>query len=185
MKKAAAILLLGILLFNGWGYRLLTTYMETRANRQLEAQLDQDQYDESQLISIRIPATNLAYYNNSLQYERVHGEIDIRGIRYEYCKQRIYNDSIELLCIPNRAVMKLQTARDNFFQLMNDLSQNSAGKNHRSHLNKHFSGDDYTPHCTQSINHPSVTSSTISHRDFVDVVSCFAITPDQPPEVIG
>ena len=185
MKKAAAILLLGILLFNGWGYRLLTSYMESRANSQLEAQLDDDQYDDSQLISIMIPATHLSYYNNSFQYERVHGEIEIRGLRYEYCKRRILNDSIEFLCIPNRAAMKMQTARDDFFQLMNDLPQNGLGTIPSSHIHRHFPADDYIPHGTQTINHPAVTSSTMSHPDVVAYSSHCVLTPDQPPELMG
>jgi hypothetical protein len=185
LKKAAAILLLGILLFNGWGYRLLTSYMESRANSQLEAQLDDDQYDESQLISIMIPATHLSYYNNSFQYEKVHGEIEIRGLRYEYCKRRILNDSIEFLCIPNRAALKMQTARDDFFQLMNDLPQNGLGTIPSSHIHRHFPADDYIPHGTQTINHPAVTSSTMSHPEVVDYSSHCVLTPDQPPELMG
>jgi hypothetical protein len=185
LKKSAAILLLGILLFNGWGYRLLTSYMESRANRQLEAKLDDGQYDESQLISIRIPATSLSYYNNSFQYERVHGEIDIRGIRYEYCKRRILNDSIEFLCIPNQGAMKMQTARDDFFQLMNDLSRNGLGKNPSSHLHRHIPADDYISHSMQPIDHPIVISSAMSHPDVADFSSWEALTPDQPPEIMG
>jgi len=159
--------------------------MESRANRQLEAQLDDDQYDESQLISIMIPATHLSYYNSSFQYERVHGEIEIRGLRYEYCKRRILNDSIEFLCIPNRAAMKMQTASDDFFQLMNDLPRNGLGKNPSSHIHRHFSADDYIPHGTRTINHPAVTSSTMPHRDVTDLSSSCALTPDQPPEIMG
>lgn len=186
MKKSAAILLLGILLFNGWGYRLLTSYMESRANRQLEAKLDDDQYDESQLISIRIPATHLSYYNNSFQYEKVHGEIDIRGLRYEYCKRRILNDSIEFLCIPNQAAMKMQTARDDFFQLTNDLARNGLGKTPSSHhIYRHFPADDYISHGMQPIDHPIVISSAMSHPDATDFSSHCVLTPDQPPEVIG
>jgi hypothetical protein len=186
LKKSAAILLLGILLFNGWGYRLLTSYMESRANRQLEAQLNDDQYDESQLISIRIPATHLSYFNSSLQYETVYGEIDIQGLRYKYCKRRILNDSIEFLCIPNRAAMNMQTARDDFFQLTNDLARNGLGKTPSSHhIYRHFPADDYTPHGMQTIDHPVVTSSTTSHPDVVHFSSWHALTPDQPPEVIG
>lgn len=185
MKKSAAILLLGILLFNGWGYRLLTSYMESRANHQFEAQLDDDQYDESQLISIRVPATRLSYYNNSFQYERVHGEIEIQGLRYEYCKRRILNDSIEFLCIPNQAAMKIRTAKDDFFQLMNDLSRNGPGKNPSSHIYRHFPSNDYISHGTQTIDHPIVISSAISHPDVVTFSSWCALTPDQPPEVMS
>jgi hypothetical protein len=185
LKKCAAILLLGILLFNGWGYRLLTSYMESRANHQLEVQLDNDQYDESQLVSIRIPATRLSYYNNSFQYERVRGEIEIRGLRYKYCKRRILNDSIEFLCIPNQAAMKMQTARDDFFQLMNDLSRNGLGKNSSSLIHRHIPADDYISHGTQTIHHPVVTPSAMSYPDVVVLSSWCALTPDQPPELVG
>jgi hypothetical protein len=185
LKKSAAILLLGILLFNGWGYRLLTSYMESRANHQLEAQLDDDQYDESQLISIRLPATDLSYYNNSFQYERIYGEIEIQGLRYEYCKRRILNDSIEFLCIPNQVAMKMQTARNDFFQLMNDLSRNGLDKNSSSHLHKHFPANDYISHGTQPVDQPIVISSAMSHPDIVVFSSWCALTPDQPPEVAG
>jgi len=61
-------LLLGILLFNQGGYRFVADYLEDKADQRLEAELDQDQYDATALISIKIP-TNLPYYSNSISYE--------------------------------------------------------------------------------------------------------------------
>jgi hypothetical protein len=81
--------------------------------------------------------------------------------------------------------MKMQTARDDFFQLMNDLSRNGLDKNSSSHLHRHIPADDYISYGTQPIDHPIVASSTMSHPDVVDFSSYCALTPDQPPEVIG
>lgn len=120
IKKAAAILLVGILFFNWFGYRLLNSFLQDRANALLELRLDNNNYDESQLISIKIPA-NLPYYTNSQQYDRVDGQISINGNHYNYVKRRLFNDSLEYLCIPSEEKTRLSNARDEFFKLVNDL----------------------------------------------------------------
>jgi hypothetical protein len=136
---------MGILCFNWFGYRLMTSWLEDRADRQLESRLDADNYDESQLLSIKVPSTHLSYYNSSRQFERVDGQIEIGGVAYKYVKRRLYNDSVELLCIPNHASMQLQTAKNDFFKLVNDLQLNGQGKKAGSHSNvsKNLSSVEY------------------------------------------
>lgn len=153
MKKLFAIVLLGILLFNWGGYRFVTDYLEARADQRLEAALDQENYDEAALISIKVP-TNLPYYSNSPTYERVDGSININGIAYKYVKRRIYNDSLEVMCIPNAVKAGLQTARDDFFRLANDLVSNTSAKkstDNHAHAVK-FSVQDYTTISTIVLN---------------------------------
>lgn len=133
LKRLAAILLLGILCFNWCGYRLLTSYLSDRADRDLEARLDDNNYDESQLISIKVPSTHLTYYNSSDKFERVDGRIEIGGVQYKYVKRRLFNDSVEVLCIPNQTGMNIQTAKNDFYKLVNDLQHNGQGKNTGSH----------------------------------------------------
>ena len=98
MKKTAAILLLGILTFNWVGYRYLLSYLEDRANTAFNSRLDSDNYDESDLISIKV-ANNLPY-TNAKKFERVNGQIEIAGVQYNYVKIKVSADSLELLCIP-------------------------------------------------------------------------------------
>lgn len=143
MKRFASILLLLILCFNWIGYRFLSAYLEDRANSRLEQQLDANSYDESQLITIKVPVEHLAYYNNSKEFERTDGQIDINGIEYKYVKKRIYKDSLEYLCIPNNDVMKLSTAKDEFFKLVNDLQHNGQDKKTSQHsgVSKNFIPD--------------------------------------------
>jgi hypothetical protein len=83
---------------------------------------------------------------NSQNYERVDGEIAIKGIQYKYVKRRFYNDSVELLCIPNLAKTGVQNARDDFFRLANDLATNNTSSKKstdHTHLTK-FSVQDFT-----------------------------------------
>jgi hypothetical protein len=128
LKCLAAILLMGILFFNWYGYQLLSNYLQERADQRLEASLDKKDYDETQLLSIKVPITSLSYYNSSANFERVDGQIEIKGVQYKYVERRIFKDSIEYRCIPNQMAMNLKSARETFFQLVNDLSHNGQEK---------------------------------------------------------
>ena len=128
MKRAAAILLLLIFLFNWFGYRLLSDYLQHRSDTRLELQLDQQQYNEASLIEIRVPL-NMPYQTVSSNFERYDGEIEFDGIHYKYVKRKVEKGELVLLCLPNENRMRLQSARDEFFKLVNDLQQSSQEKN--------------------------------------------------------
>ena len=127
MKKLAAILLVSVMLFNWFGYRILSDIIEHQADLALEQRLDNSDYDESQLITIKVPI-DLPYQTNWKEFERVDGEIEVDGIHYKYVKRTIYNDSLILLCLPHETKMKLQSARDEFFKLVSDLQNTSQSK---------------------------------------------------------
>jgi hypothetical protein len=177
-------LLLGIMLFNWFGYRLLIASMEENAKLKLEQQLDETNYDESELISIKVPASNLAYYTNSILFERIDGQIEIEGIQYKYVKRRLFQDSLELLCIPDQAAMRLQAARFNFFQLVNDLQHNCLGK--KSGLNtislEGFFADYYTLYNSLKLadSDQSLSPQLFDHP--AAIPSCYLLTAEQPPE---
>ena len=127
VKKIASIFFLGIFLFNWFGYRLLSSFLEQNANAALITSLDNNQYNEEDLISIKVPS-NLPYYTNSEHFTRRDGEIELNGIKYNFVKSRVYKDSIEYRCIPNTARMKLGKAKDKFYKLVNDLQHPSQNK---------------------------------------------------------
>jgi hypothetical protein len=185
LKKLFAITLLGILLFNWGGYRFVTDYLTNKADLRLEAQLDLDKYDEAALISIKIP-TNLPYYTNTVLYERVDGSINIKGVEYKYVKRRIYNDSLELICIPNATKMGMQNARDDFFRLANDLvASNSNKKATGSHGHAiKFSVQDYTAVQAMIINHATqcvrIAVNTLVFQHFKSI---YLSRLEKPPQV--
>jgi hypothetical protein len=184
VKRTASILLLAILSFNYFGYRVLTSYLEDKANRALEARLDGNNYDESQLISIKVPAVRMAYYSSSHQFERVDGQIEIGGVEYKYVKRRLFNDSLELLCIPNATVMNLRSAKDDFFKLVNDLQRPGQDKKTDGHpgFSKSFSTDYYTVNDPFSINEFSLLSSQNSFHYYFQIPSCSVPVAEQPPD---
>ncbi len=127
MKKFASIFFLSILLFNWIGYRLLSSLLEEKANTAFIASLDNNQYNDDDLITIKLPS-NIPYYTNSDHFNRMEGAIELNGKQYNFVKCRMYRDSIEYLCIPNNYRTKLTNARNEFYKVVNDLQHSSQGK---------------------------------------------------------
>lgn len=120
LKKIAAILFLLILAFNFCGYRWLLSYMEEKATVRLEQKLDAGDYDESQLVEVKIPA-KLLYHSNQTEYETFYGETEWNGEYYQYVKRKLSNDTLYLLCIAHTEKNKIQAVKTDFFKFVNDI----------------------------------------------------------------
>jgi hypothetical protein len=172
-------LLLLLFMFNWFGYRLLSDYMQYQADTKLEAQLDRDQYDASRLIEMRVPL-NMPYQLNSTDFERYDGEIEIDGIHYKYVKRKVEDGQLVLLCLPNDSKTQLQNASNDFFKLVNDLQ---TGKhNHQEHSIKNPITEYW-----QQVNHWAIerpVSTTNLFAIYTDQLPSFPsiTTPAQPPE---
>jgi hypothetical protein len=125
VKKLAALLFMSMLLYNVVGYRAVFSLLEKQSHQTLNQQLDAMGYEEQELITIKVPIDELPYYTNSSIFERTNGTISVEGITYQYVERRIFNDSLEMRCIPNALATNLTNARDLFFQLVNDLQHNN------------------------------------------------------------
>ncbi|MET0637433.1 MAG: hypothetical protein ABWZ25_15485 [Chitinophagaceae bacterium] len=101
MKRPIAILLIAIHAFNFAGYTLVFDILIKRSDSQLVARLDKSNYDERNLVEVKIPL-NLPYLLSSTAYERCDGSIEHQGIIYNYVKRRVFNDTLSVLCIPNQ-----------------------------------------------------------------------------------
>ena len=127
MRKIAAILLICLLTFNWYGYRFVTNYLQKKADSQLEARIDINDYDESQLIEIRV-ALNMPYQNNWSGFERHYGEIELNGKIYTYVKRKVEDGNLILKCIPNTVKQDIKTANNILFTANNGLDQEHNGK---------------------------------------------------------
>lgn len=185
LKKTASILLLGILLFNWVGYRLVFGYFEAKADTRLELALDNNDFNESDLITIKVP-TNLPYYNNSSEFSRVDGEINVNGVHYKYVAKRIYNDSIELRCIPNEAKMQLQNAKDQYLQAAYDLEQNTTDKKQTNSTALKMLTVEYFDHKNQWGLVSLSMREVISPIDYTSsLLTCFLPVAEQPPDYVA
>jgi hypothetical protein len=182
VKKLAAILLLVLFLFNIIGYRIVFYFVQQQDDIALETSLDKDQYDESELITIKVPLS-LPYQTDWKDFERVDGEMNLDGKIYKYVKRKVQDGQLVLMCLPDEHKMRIQNARDEFFKLANDLSStNSSKKSSNTVSLKNVLGD-YEKQQDQW------SAATITYKivyeipaDATAFINQFHNSPEQPPE---
>jgi hypothetical protein len=185
LKKIASILLLCVLLFNWCGYRWVINWLQDTADTQLEARLDKNDYDESQLIEIKVPIS-MPYQTDWAAFERYDGEIEVNGIHYKYVKRKVQDGQLVLKCIPNETKQRLETVKDDLFKLVNDLQQDHSAKKSgtpNSILVKNVLGDYDDPKLLNiSALYSALSFHTYNLYQSVTVTYNLRSTPEQPPE---
>ena len=185
MKKPAAIFLIVIFLFNIGGYRLLFYYEQQRSDRQIEALLDKEEYNEAELITIKTPLS-LPYQSNTADFERISGEINFNGRIYKYVKRKIDNGNLVLLCLPDKNKMQLEKAKEDFFKNTNDLAQadNSKKSDNSKSISLKNAVSDYEQYLFSfKINSINNLSFNFGIYKIEDLISSPHISPEQPPDI--
>lgn len=155
--------------------------MEDNATQRLEARLDRQQYDDNQLITIKVPASYLSYFNASTAFERVSGTIEVDGVPYQYVKSRIFNDSVEMMCIPNRSALKWRQSGISYLGLVNGVEREGS-KSHPG-TNQSFLTDPYTVIRSLRFDAPTVALTGQGDRFFALLAPGFTGTELRPPAV--
>lgn len=119
MKRLSAIVFLLVLVFNLYGYRVAVLYLEKKNEAAWEQKLDKQDFKEAELLSIKTKL-HLPYYTRTTDFERAYGTITVGNVVYEYVQKRVYQDTLELRCLPNATKTKLQ-------QVKNELTKSTAG----------------------------------------------------------
>lgn len=182
MKKLAAILLIAILFFNWYGYRIVTSLVADQADKQLELRLDKSEYNESELIEVRVPL-NVPYQNNQSEFERHYGEMEVNGQHYTYVKRKIENGFLVLKCIPNESREKIEAAGNNYFKMTNGLDQEQPGK---KQANANFAKSFWSEYDGRETEFSIDIYSQLIRKLFLDnnvsLYNTCQLTPTQPPE---
>lgn len=182
MKKLASILLIAILFFNWYGYRIVTSILAKDADKQLEVRLDNEEYDESQLIEVRV-ALNVPYQNDQTEFERHYGEMEVDGKYYTYVKRKIENGYLVLKCIPNNFKEKIKAADNDFFKMANGLDGNQPDK---KQTNSSFAKNFWSEYDGRETDYTIDVLATILNKNFLNSISLltdiYTSTPAQPPE---
>jgi hypothetical protein len=127
LKKLAAILLLILFLFHLIGYRAVFYLLEQQWQQQVQLSLDKEEYNESELITIKAPLM-LPYVTDTKEFQRTDGEITVDGKLYRYVKSKVENGVYVLLCLPDHYQQKLEKGKHAFISYNTDLSVNDGNK---------------------------------------------------------
>jgi hypothetical protein len=184
LKKLAAILLSALFTFNLFGYRILFYIAQQQSDNNIERVLDRDQYDEKDLVTIKIPMS-VSYQVEQRDFERVDGEVTLNGRIYKFVKRKVCDGNLVLLCLPDQTKMHLQSAKDELFKYSIDL-QNSGSKktdNSKSIAGKNFS--DYNQHTTSyQVSFENTVKTSEFSKEYALLSSALHSSPEQPPELI-
>jgi hypothetical protein len=167
-------------LFNLAGYTLLFDYFIQRSYKQLTRQLNNHQYNDQELIEVMI-ALHTPYLTSWSDYERVDGEAEVNGTYFTYVKRKIHNDTLYLLCLPNKNKTQLNAARIDYANKVQDVPTNAANT---GALKKNPAGSEYhqpvVPFTTGMLS--TATGEGIIHSTG-PVLQAFITGPDHPPRV--
>ena len=160
-------------------------YAQQQSDKKLEASLNKNLYDETDLVTIKVPLS-LPYLNNQTNFERVDGEISFNGKIYKYVKRKIENGSLIIKCLPDYNKMSLKKQKEDFSKDINNVAENSGSKkqdNSKGNSFKNILGEYDQPHykyvavsfqerLSHSFSDPEASLSASPHS-----------SPEQPPEL--
>lgn len=181
--KLAAILLLLLLSFNFAGYRLLFYFLQKSADTAMTARLDAQQYNEEDLITIKVPLKN-PYQVIQKDFERVDGELKIDGKIYKYVKRKVEGGQLVLLCLPDGQRLQLEDARHKAFKITNNVPASGKSDATKSIVLKNILSD-YDRMAAPWTLQPFTNKVQYHQPTDEKLFYSFSPTPEQPPEMVA
>ncbi|MBI3137673.1 MAG: hypothetical protein HYZ15_03730 [Sphingobacteriales bacterium] len=183
MRKTLAIFFSFALLFSAGGYYPLISVLQQQADRKLESLLDQDIYEEDNLVEVRVPL-NMPYQQRYTEYERHYGNIEIDGSSYTYVKKKIDGDVVIFQCIPNQSRQQLKDMRYDLTRSTASAgpAENGASKQHPSTPVKSNLGDFDDQLIFPALQPVPVIAVTVTMDLSVYLPDSFGKVPHAPPK---
>jgi len=166
--------------FNFLGYRWFFSVIENKATAKLEQKISAGNFSEDQLVEIRIPL-NMPYYSDK-DYEEVYGETDWNGEHYRYVKRKVSNNTLYLLCLPNKEKSSIAKVKNEFTKAVNDIPANKQGSQQKNTFIKLLTSEFKISESFISENSFSSLSLQFISRNTAVTNLFIPLTEAQPPE---
>ena len=168
------------MVFNLAGYRWLFSAIEKNATAKLEQKISAGQYSNEQLVEIRIPL-NMPYYSDK-DYEDVYGETDWNGDHYRYVKRKVSDNTLFLLCLPNKEKTSIVNVKNEFTKAVNDIPGNKQGSQQKNGLIKLLTTEFRVNETEFEINNYLISSLAFVSKNAEAKDLFIPLTDAQPPE---
>ena len=182
LKRFITISLLSLFCLNIFGYRFVANYFANESSIAFQVNLDQNKYDASELISFKLPL-NQPYIVNTDGYESIEGNMDYKGVNYQFVKKRILNDTLEIVVIPNTTKTKIENTKDDFAKQLSDIANASSSKKSSTNAKLKFTVNDFIQGHYFDI-YRSIDISKLKHECNFSLISNFDYLQNiaKPPE---
>ena len=146
------------------------------------AALDENQYNENDLVQIKLPL-NIPYTTDWKDYERCDGNVVLNGIHYNYVKRKVSNDTMYLYCIPNRQKTELNHTKNEYAKQSADIP---SGKKAENAVKKNGSSSEYNVYLSQYNFSKDFNLSIRTHlTNNNQTATGFIQHPVQPPDAVA
>lgn len=139
--------------------------------------LDNDQYNDSQAITIKIPVS-IPYMPDQTDFKRKDGKFQYEGEHYRFVKQKYAKDTLTIICIRDYKHERIDQALSNYVQTFSDN-----GADHtRSKITLSFIKD-FLPHTFSLLTLTSGWQSDVIKNGFSNQLTpTFTSSVIHPPE---
>jgi len=98
---------------NALGYYGVFLGLQYQNNIEISRQLDADQYDESQALTIQVPLT-VPYMYNDADFKRAEGTFEHEGEFYRIIKQKYENDVLTMIVLRDSESKRITQAMSEY-----------------------------------------------------------------------
>ena len=126
MRQLFSTALVLLLLLNVLGYYAFFEGLQYQNKQQIIQRLDVADFDESETFTFKIPMT-IPYATDSKEFERVDGEFEYNGEFFHMVKQRLYKDTLYIVCIRDNTSKQIHQALTDYVKTFSDQPVNSKG----------------------------------------------------------
>jgi len=172
-------------MLNLLGYRMWY-YFELKSSAQkMESKLDKKEYQDSDLVTIRIPLT-LPYQTDTDGFERISGEVSFEGKIYTYVQRKMENGYFVLMCLPDHGKMQLEREKNDLVKSNLDQSKNNSNKPGSGNTILKYVSSEYEENISSVKTDPLFTCSN-EYASYADVTffSLKIAAPGQPPDILS
>ena len=159
---------------------MVIDFMLVNKSAAVQDKVDSDSYRDDELISIKTPLT-LPYYTSSETFEKIYGSVEVDGIVYQYVKRRVYQGTLELLCLPDHSKQQMQSVKNEILKLTIDGTPSK--ENNRSANFLKISLPDFYQNCASySISTILVQLKHYNSAKEPSLLQGYTSTSEKPPE---
>lgn len=168
MKRFYSIFFLILILLNTVGYYEVLVIIDQQEQERAIKKITENEEIITGNLLLKLPLSS-PYGQQDTEYERVYGEVTVAGQVYHFVKQKVYHDTLYVVCLNDTQTTKVKHAIADYSKTFADQPQKSdtAGKTITSLAKFYTMG-------VLSSTVKRITGSLISHETHIENLYSFS-----------
>jgi hypothetical protein len=125
VKRAFATGMLALILLNSLGYYGIFVGIKVKNTREVQGSFDREDYSGNEALTFAVPLTVPYYTSPTAEYERVDGEFERNGEVYRLVKQKLYRDTLYVVCVKDDQEKKINQDMTDYVKTFSDKPTDS------------------------------------------------------------